>query len=55
MRRVDPEFASRAFMGLVSSFAQARTVFRERGSREFAREKLVRDLVTLFLEGLRRT
>ena len=53
LRRVNPQFASRAFMGLVVSFAQARTLFREPGSRRFSRETLVRELVALFLEGMR--
>jgi len=53
LRRVNPQFASRAFMGLVVSFVQARTLFREPGSRRFSRETLVRELVALFLEGMR--
>ncbi len=52
LRRCDPAFVSRAFMGLVGSFAQARTVFREPGSRRIPREELVRQLVGLFLEGV---
>jgi AcrR family transcriptional regulator len=52
VRRIDPEFTSRAFMGLVAWFAQARTVIREPGSRKFPRAKLVRELVDLFLAGL---
>jgi hypothetical protein len=39
-------------MGLAASFLQARTIFREPGSRKFQREKLVRELVGLFLGGL---
>lgn len=54
LRHVKPHFASRAFMGLVLSFVQARTIFREPGSRRFSREALVDELVTLFLEGMRR-
>lgn len=53
IRRVEPEFASRAFMSLVAWFALARTVFKEPGSRKFSREKLVRELVSLFLGGVR--
>jgi AcrR family transcriptional regulator len=49
--RFDARFASRAFMGLVSSFAQARMIFREPGSRRIPRERLVRDLVSLYLKG----
>ena len=53
-RRVDPAFASRAFMSLVGWFAIARTVFREPGSRRIPREKLVRDIVAVFVEGTRK-
>jgi AcrR family transcriptional regulator len=52
LRRADPEFVSRAFMGHVAWFALARTVFREPGARRFPRERLVRDLVELFLSGM---
>ena len=53
-RRVDPAFASRAFMALVGWFAIARTVFREPGSRRIPREKLVREIVAVFVDGTRR-
>lgn len=49
--RFDPAFASRAFMALVGSFAQARSIFREPGARRIPRERLVRDLVALYLGG----
>lgn len=52
--RHDPEFAARAFLGLVCWFAQSRTVFREPKARRIPREKLVRDVVSLFLEGIQR-
>jgi AcrR family transcriptional regulator len=50
-RRIDPAFASRAFMALVGWFAVARTVFREPGSRRIPREKLVREIVAVFVDG----
>jgi AcrR family transcriptional regulator len=53
LRACDAEFASRAFLGLVGWFALARTVFREPGSRKIPRERLVRDVVSLFLDGMR--
>jgi TetR/AcrR family transcriptional regulator len=53
LRKTDPEFASRAFIGLVCWFVLARTVFREPGSRRLPREKLVEEVVTLFLDGVR--
>ena len=53
LRRVDPEFAARSFMGLVAWFALARNVFKEPGSRKFGRAKLVRELMKLFLGGIR--
>jgi len=54
LRDVDPAFASRAFMGLVRSFLQARTLFDEPGAKKFAQERLVSELVDLFLAGMRR-
>lgn len=53
LRDVDPALVSRAFMGLVSSFLQARTIFREPGARRVPRERLVSELVSLFLAGMR--
>src|SRR5262245_12261429 len=53
-RRIDPAFASRAFMALVAWFAVARTVFREPGSRRIPRSKLVREIVSVFVDGMRR-
>jgi len=53
LREAAPAFVSRAFMGLVFSFLQARTVFREPGARKFARERLVGEIVDLFLAGMR--
>ena len=53
VRSVDPAFAARAFLGLVAWFALARTIFREPGSRRIPREKLVRETVALFLDGVR--
>jgi AcrR family transcriptional regulator len=50
-RNVDPVFASRAFMALVGWFAVARTVFREPGARRIPREKLVREIVAVFVDG----
>ena len=52
-RRMDPAFASRAFMALVAWFAVARTIFREPGSRRIPRTKLVREIVSVYVDGMR--
>ena len=52
-RRVDPAFAARAFMALVAWFAVARTIFREPGSRRIPRAKLVREIVSVYVDGMR--
>ena len=53
LRPVDPAFASRAFLGMVGWFALARVVFEEPGSLRIPRGRLVRDIVSLYLDGLR--
>ena len=52
-RRMDPAFASRAFMALVAWFAVARSIFREPGSRRIPRAKLVREIVSVYVDGMR--
>jgi AcrR family transcriptional regulator len=54
LKRMQPKFASRAFMGLVGSFLQARTIFREPGAKRFSRDALAKELVGLFLGGMKR-
>ena len=54
LRDVEPAFASRAFIGIVFSLLQSRAIFREPGARNFSRERLVTEVVTLFLDGMRR-
>jgi AcrR family transcriptional regulator len=53
LRCTDPDFASRAFMGLVLWFAMARTVMHDPGSRRMSGPSLVRAVVRLFLDGMR--
>jgi AcrR family transcriptional regulator len=50
---VDPDVAARSFLGLVVWFAMARTVFREPGALRLSREQICRDVVALFLDGVR--
>ncbi len=52
-RRADPAFAARAFMALVAWFAVARTIFKEPGSRRIPRAKLVREIVSVYVDGMR--
>jgi len=52
--KCDAEFAARAFLALVFSFVQSRTIFREPGCRRIPRDRLVRGLVSTFLGGLDR-
>lgn len=52
-RRVDPVLASRAFVWLVVGFGISRALFQEPGARAIPRPVLVRELVDLFLRGLR--
>ncbi len=54
LRRVDPTIAARSFLGAVAWFALARALFRDPDIRRIPRGRLVRDLVTIHLEGLRR-
>jgi len=54
LRDVEPAFASRAFIGLLFSLLQSRAIFREPGARNFSRERIVSEVVTLFLDGMRR-
>lgn len=53
LRRVNAIVAARCFVGLVIWFAMSRTLFREKGSLSIPRNRLVRDVVRLFLEGVR--
>lgn len=53
LRRMDPAFASRSFMALVAWFAVARSIFREPGSRRIPRTKLVREIVSVYVDGMR--
>ncbi len=53
LRRVDAPVAARSFVGLVIWFAMSRTLFREKGSLAVHRDRLVREVVRLFLDGVR--
>ncbi len=54
LRRLNAPVAARCFVGLVVWFAMSRTLFREKGSLSIPRERLVRDVVRLFLDGVRK-
>ncbi len=50
--RLEPPVAARAFLGLVAWFAISRTILHEPGSKAVPRDRLIEDLVTLFLDGV---
>lgn len=53
LRRLDAPVAARSFIGLVAWFAMARMIFREPGALRVPRPRLVREVVSLFLDGVR--
>jgi len=53
LRRVEPRIAARAFLGSVAWIGLARALFRDPEIRRIPRGRLVRDLVTIHVEGLR--
>jgi AcrR family transcriptional regulator len=54
LRRLDAAIAARAFLGGVAWLALSRVLFREPGIRRVPRGRLVREVVSIHLEGLRR-
>ncbi len=52
IRAVDPEYAARAFLGLVFHAILQRQVFREPGSLRIPRERLIAEIVEFSLCGL---
>lgn len=55
LRRVNAAVAARCFVGIVIWFAMSRSLFREKGSLSIPRDRLVREVVRLFLDGVRRS
>src|SRR5262245_2607003 len=53
LRRVEPRIAARSFLGSVAWVGLARALFRDPEIRRIPRGRLVRDLVTIHVEGLR--
>jgi AcrR family transcriptional regulator len=52
-RFVDPQLASRAFMGMFFNFIQSQEIFGLKKKRTFDRDEVVRTFVSIFLTGMK--
>jgi len=52
-RSVDPQLASRAFVGMFFNFIQTQEIFGFKNKRTFDRDEVVRTFVSIFLTGMK--